>query len=797
MRRIDQLNFDWYYCPDYNSEYISNDCPLSDFVKIMLPHTNKVLPYNNFNEKDYQFISSYKRIIYIAESDYGQNLILKFNGVMTTASVYLNEKLVMEHEGGFTPFTIDITNDVVYGENNYLFVKVDSREIKDVPPFGNVVDYLCYGGIYREVTLSSLPPVYIKGGLIKTLESPRLIDSEMTLDLNLFLNQNVESDYNVQIAISKNQNNVYTDTVTGTFKNVIHYKTIIANIERWDINNPVFYNLQVNLIRNNEIIDQYLTRFGFRSAEFTTEGFILNNKKIKLIGLNRHQSYPYVGFAMPKRVQEKDADILKYELGCNIVRTSHYMQSDYFINRCDEVGLLVFEEVPGWQYIGDEHFKDLTCQNLHDMIITHANHPSIILWGVRINESPDDHDFYSKTNELANQLDDSRPTAGVRNFAGSELLEHVYTYNDFSHVGNNSGLVSPLKITKKRVPYLVTEHNGHIFPTKKFDPESKRTEQALRHLKVLDASFKSDLISGTIGWCMNDYNTHIEFGSGDRICYHGVMDMFRIPKYAASVYASQQKQIPVLTVASNMTMGEYSQSSLPPTVIFTNCDYVKVYRNGNYIDTFYSDWEEYPNIPNAPIIVDDYFGDLIVKNEKYKPRIAKRIKKALMAFQKYGWNLPLKAKLNVANLMIIHKFTFNDAETLYGKYIGDWGKDGAKYVYEGYIDDICVKTVTKGMTTQTILSAVADDLLLFHKDTYDVTRIVIRMQDEFGNDLPFASHVVNITTTNELTIIGPSEIALIGGSIGVYVKTTGVVGMATVTIACEGQKEQKIKIDVQ
>ncbi|MFA5380794.1 MAG: glycoside hydrolase family 2 TIM barrel-domain containing protein [Candidatus Izemoplasmatales bacterium] len=797
MRRIDQLNFDWYYCPDYNSEYISNDCPLSDFVKIMLPHTNKVLPYNNFNEKDYQFISSYKRIIYIAESDYGQNLILKFNGVMTTASVYLNEKLVMEHEGGFTPFTIDITNDVVYGENNYLFVKVDSREIKDVPPFGNVVDYLCYGGIYREVTLSSLPPVYIKGGLIKTLESPRLIDSEMTLDLNLFLNQNVESDYNVQIAISKNQNNVYTDTVTGTFKNVIHYKTIIANIERWDINNPVFYNLQVNLIRNNEIIDQYLTRFGFRSAEFTTEGFILNNKKIKLIGLNRHQSYPYVGFAMPKRVQEKDADILKYELGCNIVRTSHYMQSDYFINRCDEVGLLVFEEVPGWQYIGDEHFKDLTCQNLHDMIITHANHPSIILWGVRINESPDDHDFYSKTNELANQLDDSRPTAGVRNFAGSELLEHVYTYNDFSHVGNNSGLVSPLKITKKRVPYLVTEHNGHIFPTKKFDPESKRTEQALRHLKVLDASFKSDLISGTIGWCMNDYNTHIEFGSGDRICYHGVMDMFRIPKYAASVYASQQKQIPVLTVASNMTMGEYSQSSLPPTVIFTNCDYVKVYRNGNYIDTFYSDWEEYPNIPNAPIIVDDYFGDLIVKNEKYKPRIAKRIKKALMAFQKYGWNLPLKAKLNVANLMIIHKFTFKDAETLYGKYIGDWGKDGAKYVYEGYIDDICVKTVTKGMTTQTLLSAVADDLLLFHKDTYDVTRIVIRMQDEFGNDLPFANHVVNITTTNELTIIGPSEIALIGGSIGVYVKTTGVVGMATVTIACEGQKEQKIKIDVQ
>ncbi|MDD3126166.1 MAG: glycoside hydrolase family 2 TIM barrel-domain containing protein [Candidatus Izemoplasmatales bacterium] len=797
MRRQEQLNFEWYYRNDFDQKYLQNDYPLTDFEKVMIPHTNKVLPYNNFDEKDYQFISSYKRILYISEADRGQHLILKFEGIMTVASVYLNEKMIVEHEGGFTPFTVDITDDVIYGKDNYLFIKVDSHEIKNVPPFGHVVDYLCYGGIYREVSLLYRPMVYIKGGLVKTLESPKLIDSEMILDLTMYLNRDSEAQYDVKIEISKDGVNVFADTFSKTFANIIKYSMTIENIRRWEIDQPNLYTLTVNLYSNNVIIDQYHTRFGFRTAEFTTEGFVLNNRKIKLIGLNRHQSYPYVGYAMPKRIQEKDADILKYELGCNIVRTSHYMQSEHFVNRCDEIGLLVFEEIPGWQYIGNDHFKELTYQNLRDMITNHVNHPAIVLWGVRINESPDDHDFYVKTNELADQLDDSRQTGGVRNFAGSELLEHVYTYNDFSHIGNNPGLVSPIKITKRRVPYLITEHNGHIFPTKKFDPESKRTEQALRHLKVLDASFKYDVISGTIGWCMNDYNTHIEFGSGDRICYHGVMDMFRIPKYAASVYASQQRQFPVLTVASNLTMGEYSQSSLPATVIFTNCDYIKVYRNGNYIDKFYSAWKEYAHVPYAPIIVDDYFGDLILKNEGYKPTVAKRIKKVLMAFQKHGFSLPFVDKMRVANLMILHKFTFKDAENLYGKYIGDWGEDGAKYVYEGYIDDVLVKTVTKGMNSQMVITAVADDASLCHQDTYDATRIVIRMQDEYGNDLPYANNVLNISTTDELAIIGPTQIALIGGSIGVYVKTTGKVGLAMVTISCAGQADLQIPIEVK
>ena len=146
-----------------------------------------------------------------------------------------------------------------------------------------------------------------------------------------------------------------------------------------------------------------------RDARFTEKGFFLNGKHIKLRGLNlSHQTYPYVGAAMPARVQRRDALVLRKDLGINLVRTSHYPQSPHFLDACDEVGLLVLEEIPGWQFIGGPAWQDLAVKNVEDMIRRDWNHPSIVLWGVRINESPDNHDFYTRTNALAHKLDPSR-----------------------------------------------------------------------------------------------------------------------------------------------------------------------------------------------------------------------------------------------------------------------------------------------------------------------------------------------------------------------------------------------------
>ena len=148
---------------------------------------------------------------------------------------------------------------------------------------------------------------------------------------------------------------------------------------------------------------------------------------------------------------------------------------------------------------------------------------------MRINESRDDHDFYTRTNELAHALDTTRQTGGIRNFQESELLEDVFTINDFGF---------PLR--KPNHPlYLNTEFVGHTFPTKTIDDDERQREHTLRHARIHNQLASDPQYAGGIGWCAFDYNTHANFGAGDRICYHGVTDIFREPKPAAGFYKSQ------------------------------------------------------------------------------------------------------------------------------------------------------------------------------------------------------------------------------------------------------------------
>ena len=250
----------------------------------------------------------------------------------------------------------------------------------------------------------------------------------------------------------------------------------MAAIKLWDLTHPNLYTVHVRLLRGTQAIDEDSRPIGFREAQFTDHGFSLNGKVIKLRGLDRHQTFPFVGQAMPGRVQRSDADILRKKLNCNIVRTSHYPQSRHFLDACDEIGLLVLEEIPGWQHIGDEAWKQISIDNVSRMIRRDWNHPSIILWGVRINESKDDHDFYVRTNALAHALDPSRQTGGIRYFQESEFLEDVFTMNDFGF---------PLK-PPNHPRYLNTEFVGHTYPTKTIDDEERLTEHTLRHARIHD-----------------------------------------------------------------------------------------------------------------------------------------------------------------------------------------------------------------------------------------------------------------------------------------------------------------------
>ena len=818
MTRQILLNEGWKFSDHFIREMCDPEYDDRMLPDIRIPHTVAITPYHYFDESHYRKISCYRRVLLIDPEWAGKRLFLHFEGIAHTAEVYIDGKLVRTHECGYTAFEAEITELVGQKKEILIAVRVDSTEQQNVPPFGNVVDYMTYGGIYREVWLAVreqiyLQDVFVAANLPDTFvfdkNNPGLVIApaelqiqislpfsfmdfaEKVLGQNYFIRQTLQR---ISLQEQDAAGDAYEQSqLLGTAQvrqetTRTLYRTLPVAI--WDVERPALYNLTVELLKGDIILDRKVTRFGFRNAVFRSEGFYLNGRKYTIRGLNRHQSYPYVGYAMPASMQRLDADILKKELCVNAVRTSHYPQSHDFIDRCDELGLLVLMEFPGWQYIGNEEWKDQAIVNLKEMILQYRNHTSIILWGVRINESSDDDAFYQQTNQIAHRLDPARQTGGVRAIKKSNLLEDVYTYNDFSHNGRNNGCEARKRITSERnKPYLITEYNGHMFPTKAFDPENRRMEHAIRHANVLDAVAGQKGICGSFGWCMFDYNTHKDFGSGDRICYHGVMDMFRNPKLAAAVYRSQGDKDTVLEISSGMDIGEHAECIRGAVWIFTNADAVRMYRNDNLIKEYTAADSPYHNLAHGPILIDDYIGNQLVEKEHFSKAKSERIKELLNAAAMEGLgDIALSVKAKALKAAVRYHMKWEDALRLYNKYIGDWGGKSTSFRFEAVCGGKTVKTVIRETMQQIFLRAEADHTDLCEKRTYDVALIRIRATDENGNVLPFCMETVQLETEGALAIIGPQAVPLRGGMAGTYVKTKRQSGDARLHLSCGSQK---------
>ena len=785
MRKTIDLNFGWKYSEVCSDEMLLAGYDDSAFETVDIPHTNKEIPYNYFDESIFQFVSCYRKSFRLPEDAYqpGKKVFLRFEGAANFAEVFINGKFAGSHKDGYTPFAIDITS-FINKKRNVIAVRLDSTERPEIPPFGNVVDYLVYGGIYREVSIEILDEIHIEDIFVRTpvVEAPK---KELLADISF--SQKVSGE--IKLALCRDDKIVSEKVCTADNAKIMRVRWAIPGVELWQPDKPVLYTLKVKFADDEKDV-----RFGFRTCKFTRNGFYLNGKHMKLRGLNRHQSYPYVGNAMPASAQIADAELLKYKLGCNFVRTSHYPDSVHFLNRCDEIGLLVFTEMPSWQFLGEGEWRQVCLENIQSMILRDRNHPSVVLWGVRVNEGNDCDEFYTETNALAHSLDDSRQTGGVRNFPRSHLLEDVYTYNDFSHSGGPIALLPPTIVAGVRAPYLVTEYNGHMYPTKSFDREELRREVALRHARVQNKSYSSDRYCGATAWCMADYNTHKDFGSGDRICYHGVTDMFRVPKLSAAVYASQQDETPVLEASSAMDVGEYPGAIIGQIYIFTNCDYVKIYKNGVYKSTAHPDKKKFAHLPHPPILPDDYIGDSLEKDEGLNATSAKYMKKAMVAAAKYGYIMPPHHYLELATGVVAGAIPIPRVVDLVTKYFANWGDEQVEYRFDGYKDGRVVKSVTKTAVTSKTLIASADTSELVEDKTYDVTRIELRCVDQNGNQLPFANNSINVSIDGPAAIIGPDHFALIGGDRAFWIRTIGKSGEITVRIDGEGLNSQTLKL---
>jgi len=747
-RSVLAMNRNWKFKPEWVEGAQALDFDDSTFERIVIPHANISLPWHGFDDKDYEFISTYRRLFTLPRDAAGKRVFVDFEGAMTASTVWINGVLLGEYKGGFTPFSFELTEHLRHGGDNVLVVRLDSTERAGIPPFGYEIDYLTFGGIYREVSLRIVPTTYIDNIFARPRD---VLSSTPSLDVNCFLAGGVPSDGHLSLSAAlldgdrviaretraiespvETAHLISADQEASDPYNVgLVYSSIesindparytvslskLGEIRRWDIDQPHLYTVHVQLLRNGKIIDEDKRRVGFREAVFTDQGFSLNGKIIKLRGLDRHQTFPFVGQAMPARVQRKDAQLLRNVLHCNIVRTSHYPQSRHFLDCCDEIGLLVLEEIPGWQHIGDEEWKKVAIDNVGRMIRRDWNHPSVILWGVRINESKDDHDFYTRTNALAHALDDSRQTGGIRTFQESEFLEDVFTLNDFGF---------PLK--KPNHPrYLNTEFVGHTFPTKTTDDDERQREHTLRHARIHNQLASDPQYAGGIGWCAFDYNTHDNFGAGDRICYHGVTDIFREPKPAAGFYKSQCDPIEevVLEPAFHWARGDESVG-FTKAVICSNCEHLKVFIRSEH------------GIKNDWALLAELDPDRAeFQYLKYPPFIL-------------------------------------DA----GKVRAGWGD----LRIDGYLNGkLAISRSLSGRGVDRKFSIASDDLTL-EANGADATRVVFRVTDEFGAIRPYANDPIQFVLLGPATLVGDSPFSLVGGTGAVWIRAGEQAGIVRLT----------------
>jgi beta-galactosidase len=624
-----------------------------------------------------------------------------------------------------------------------------------VPPSGNAggaasVDYLQPAGIYRDVALRVVPDVFISDVFAKptnvlspspsveiqvTLDAARLPAGPVNVTAELLDGSRTLASATAPAAIAATGINVATLTITG-----------ISGVTLWSPHTPKLYGINVTVSGPAVESHAVAVRIGFRQATFQLDGFYLNGERLEIFGLNRHQLFPYTGMGAPERLQRRDAELIKNELNCNMVRCSHYPQSPHFLDACDALGLMVWEEPPGWQYVGDAAFQELVLENVRDMVIRDRNRPSVIVWAARLNETANYTALYAQAREIAQALDGSRQTTGAVDFqTTSGWAEDVFAYDDYHSSGGNAILEPPLP----GVPYMVSEAVGALDGAPLYrwiDSGATLALQAQMHAQVHSLAASNAAYAGLLGWAGIDYAS---LNGGNRIWNHvkwpGVLDTFRVFKPGAAFYRSQIDPAvrPVILPVFFWDFGPGSPPAGPGpgTMIATNCDRLELYVGGVHFTTATPDTQDFPGLAHPPVYVD------------------------LTVLEVPG----LLARLGLSGLL---------------------GALGS--VEEALVPDLRIDGYVAGQLVGTVhMSAdpVGDRLALVVEDAsiqadgIDMTRITFRALDAYGNQRPYPSGDVSLNLTGPATLIGdnPFPFATYGGVGGAFVRSEpGRTGVVTV-----------------
>lgn len=340
------------------------------------------------------------------------NVRIECKGVSHTATVYLDGHEIGHHYNAYTPFSV-VVSDLEPGRH-MLEIKADNRFHKDsalhVPN-----DYMSYGGISRGVVVEELSDLYLEYVHVKTYRENRQWHVQVKAAVNVLkIGQNEDEDITIQ---GKIKDTAFEWKLADTAKKHYEFCTDlkINGIEEWSPETPVLYQVELQMLREDEVIDDLIERFGFREICVQGKYVLLNGKKLRIKGVCRHEDHPDYGCALPYQTIYNDLVLIR-QMGANSIRTAHYPNDEIFLDLCDELGILVWEEnhARGLEEDRMKHplLEEQAEQVIREMIFYHYNHPCIFIWGI-LNECASETLFgrscYEKQFRLIREMDDSRP----------------------------------------------------------------------------------------------------------------------------------------------------------------------------------------------------------------------------------------------------------------------------------------------------------------------------------------------------------------------------------------------------
>lgn len=472
-RITENINEGWSYLPD-NLGDVAALADRTDWQTINLPHS-----WNQWDALDFE--PGYRRDAgwyqkEILLSDYDQaEYLLYFEGANISTEVYVNGALAGTHVGGYVGFEINITPHVRRGQKNTISIRVDNSYNPNVIP-SQKADFFIYGGITRDLWLKIVPKIRLQGIQVSTPNVSR-DKAETTLQLNLPEGIVLTEDYEVNAKIIASDKQVVAEkTFAGTSLNDKQalVMPVVNQPQLWSPDHPSLYQVTVQLLRNGRVLDEKKTTIGYRWYHFEEYGaFYLNGERLLLRGTHRHEEHAGYGAAMPNEQHRKDMAQIK-EMGANFVRLGHYPQDPEIYRACNELGLIVWDELPWCRGgMGEDEWQANTERLLQEQIQQNYNHPSIIFWSLGNEiywlpdfENGDDEKrlnaYVTKLNTLAHKADPYRLTSLRKYYAGADLVD-VFSPSIWS--GWYAGVYTNYKNTltqnqKKYAQFLHMEYGG-------------------------------------------------------------------------------------------------------------------------------------------------------------------------------------------------------------------------------------------------------------------------------------------------------------------------------------------------